>query len=93
MDVLLPTDTGRQQRLRLISQPDQALGILLREMSLEAPNHFGPQPDRFYNQKCSGNVRLKNEPTSCLSTPCLSPTGELELALLIAFALLAHSGL
>jgi transposase len=55
MDVLLPTDTGHQLRLRLISQPDQALGILLREMSLKAPKRFRPQPDRFYNQN-SENV-------------------------------------
>ena len=55
MDVLLPTDTGHQLRLRLISQPDQALGILLREMSLKAPKRFHPQPDRFYNQN-SQNV-------------------------------------
>jgi transposase len=53
MDVLLPTDTGHQLRLRLISQPDQALGILLREMSLKAPKRF--RPDRFYNQN-SQNV-------------------------------------
>jgi transposase len=55
MDVLLPTDTGHQLRLRLISQPDQALGILLREMSLKAPKRFRPQPDRFYHQN-SQNV-------------------------------------
>jgi hypothetical protein len=53
MDVLLPTDTGHQLRLRLISQPDQALGILLREMSLKAPKRF--RPDRFYHQN-SQNV-------------------------------------
>jgi len=66
MDVLLPTDTGHQLRLRLISQPDQALGILLREMSLKAPKRFRPQPDRFYpskQSKCSGNFSLKNEST------------------------------
>lgn len=53
MDVLLPTDTGHQLRLRLICQPDQALGILLREMSLKAPKRF--RPDRFYHQN-SQNV-------------------------------------
>ena len=55
MDVLLPTDTGHQLRLRLISQPDQALGILLREMSLKAPKRFRLQPDPFYHQN-SPNV-------------------------------------
>jgi len=55
MDVLLPTDTGHQLRLRLISQPDQALGILLREMSLKAPKRFRLQPNRFYHQN-SPNV-------------------------------------
>jgi transposase len=50
MDVLLPTDTGHQLRLRLISQPEEALGILLREMSLKSPKRFRPEPNRFYSE-------------------------------------------
>jgi len=49
------TETGHQLRLRLISDPDSALRILLREMSLKAPKRFLPQPDRFYHQN-SQNV-------------------------------------
>jgi hypothetical protein len=70
MDVLLPTDTGHQLHLRLVSQPDQALDILLLEMSLKRRNDFALTliVSTIKTAKCSGNFRLKNEPKPCPAT-------------------------
>ena len=46
-DVVLPTLTGRELRLRCVVQPDQAQAILLQRLGLDLPKRLRlPSPDR-----------------------------------------------
>jgi hypothetical protein len=41
-DVILPTAVGRELRLRCVSQPDEALGVLLYRLGLAPPARLAP---------------------------------------------------
>lgn len=66
MDVVLPTENGDRLRLRIVSNPDPALKILLDHLNLRSPKRLS-SPKNVVEK--TGTLPYNNQPLSQLLTP------------------------
>ena len=59
MDVILPTTEGNELKLKIVSQPDPALKILLQHLNLKCPKQLKNPPNVVEKINASLN---KNQP-------------------------------